>query len=66
MNFTIMTYPVIQGLMEKLGIEQETIKSGDMKDAGSMYRDLTEDERKYFQVLVDDLYKQFVTAVSNE
>ena len=60
----IMTYPVVQELMEKLGIEQETIKSGTMKDAGSMFRNLTENERNYFQGLIDDLHKQFVTAVS--
>ena len=52
--------------MEKLGIEQETIKSGKMKDAGSLFKDLTENERKYFQGLIDDLHKQFVTAVAKE
>ena len=62
----IMTFPVVQELMEKLGIEQKTIKSGGMKDAGSMFRDLTENEQKYFQALIDDLHKQFVTAVSIE
>ena len=62
----IMTYPVIKDLMEKLGVGQETIKSGEMKDAGSMSRDLTENERKYFQGLIDDLHKQFVTAVAKE
>ena len=62
----IMTYPVVQELMAKLGIEHETITSGKMKDAGSMYRDLTENERKYFQELIDNLHKQFVTAVSKE
>ena len=62
----IMTYPVIQELMGKLGIVQETIKSGKMKDAGSMFKDLTDNERKYFQELIDDLHMQFVTAVSKE
>jgi protease-4 len=62
----IMTYPVVQELLEKLGIGQETIKSGKLKDAGSLFKDLTENERKYFQGLIDDLHKQFVTAVSKE
>ena len=62
----IMTFPVVQELMGKLGIEQETIKSGEMKDAGSIFRDLTANERKYFQILIDDLHKQFVTAVAEE
>ena len=62
----ILTYPIVQELMEKLGIAHEIIKSGEMKDAGSIYRDLTINERKYFQGLIDDLHKQFVTAVSIE
>ena len=62
----ILTYPVVKELMMKLGIGQETIKSGEMKAAGSMFRDLTKNERKYFQGLIDDLHNQFVTAVSNE
>ena len=62
----IMTYPVVQELMEKIGIDHETIKSGKMKDAGSIFRYLTEKERTYFQTLIDDLHKQFVLAVSAE
>jgi protease-4 len=31
-----------------------------------MFRDLTEDERKYFQRLIDDLHYQFVNVVSIE
>ena len=62
----ILTYPIVQELMEKLGIAHEIIKSGELKDAGSIYRDLTINERNYFQGLIDDLHKQFVTAVSIE
>ena len=62
----IMTYPVVQELMEKMGIEQESITSGEMKDAGSIFKNLTGNERKYFQELIDDLHKQFVTAVAKE
>ena len=35
-----------------------------MKDAGSIFRNLAENERKYFQILIDDLHKQFILAVS--
>tara|TARA_Y100000590_G_C15703239_1_gene1007582 strand:+ start:1173 stop:2042 length:870 start_codon:yes stop_codon:yes gene_type:complete len=62
----IMSYPVLQELMQKIGIGQETIKSGEMKDAGSMYRDLNKKERRYFQELIDDLHKQFINVVSLE
>ena len=62
----ILSYPVVQELMEKIGIEQETIKSGELKDAGSIFSELSENEREYFQGLIDDLHNQFVTAVSEE
>lgn len=60
----IMGYPVASTLMERLGLSYETIKSGTYKDAGSTFRDVTETDREYFQGLVDNLYQQFVRAVS--
>jgi protease-4 len=54
----------IQELMDKLGIDQETLVSGPYKDAGSPAKPLTPEERDYFQELVDDLYSQFVEAVA--
>ena len=62
----IMTYPVIGELMDKLGVQYETIKSGNFKDSGSLFRNLTEQERIYFQDLIDDLHSQFVSVVANE
>ena len=62
----IMTYPVIGELMDKIGVQYETIKSGNFKDSGSLFRDLTEQERIYFQDLIDDLHSQFVSVVANE
>jgi protease-4 len=40
------------------------IKSGELKDAGSPTRPLTEAERVYFQSLIDNMYNQFVSAVA--
>ena len=34
-----------------------------MKDSGSAFRDMTEDDRAVFQVVVDDLYQKFLDAV---
>ena len=62
----IMSYPVIGELMDKIGIQYETIKSGKLKDSGSLFRNLTEDERVYFQGLIDDLHSQFEMVVSQE
>ena len=62
----IMSYPVISELMDKIGVQYETIKSGKLKDSGSLFRNLTEEERVYFQGLIDDLHSQFEMVVSQE
>ena len=54
----------IMGLMDMLGITHESFTSGKLKDSGSPYRELTKEERAYFQSLVADLFDQFVTDVA--
>ncbi|MDD2806663.1 MAG: signal peptide peptidase SppA [Elusimicrobiales bacterium] len=54
----------IEGLMKKIGYKSEAIKSGKHKDIGSMTRELTVDERKLLQGMIDDSYEQFVAAVA--
>ncbi|MDP8206439.1 MAG: signal peptide peptidase SppA [Candidatus Electryonea clarkiae] len=53
-------------LMEKIGIDAEMIKSGEYKDTGWPFRDLTAKDRKYLQNYVDDAYDQFTEAVALE
>lgn len=60
----IMEFPNAEGLLRKVGVDLEVVKSGEMKDIGSPVRDLTDDERRVLQDLVDDVYEQFVDAVS--
>ena len=62
----IMEYPIIEELMDRIGIEFNTIKSSEYKDSGSPFREMTEDENLYFQDLINDLYEQFVEEVSNQ
>ena len=52
----------IEGLLEKLGLELETIKTGKHKDMGIW--PLTEEQRQIMQDITDDLYEQFVAAVA--
>ncbi len=59
----IMQFRRIDGLMEKIGVQQEVIKSGSYKDAGSMYRGLTSEEKELFQETIDDVYEQFLDAI---
>ena len=40
-------------------------KSGELKDAGSPTRPLTEQEKLFFQGLIDSMHTQFVTAVAD-
>ena len=62
----IMGYPTITNLMEKLGLEYETLKSGPYKDSGSSFREANELDREYFQGLIDNLYQQFVRAIAEQ
>src|SRR5258705_11630592 len=52
-----------QGLMEKIGVAPLAIKSGAMKDAGSPFRPLTEQERTVFQSVIDQMYARFVRLI---
>ncbi len=52
-----------QGLMQKLGIKAESIKSGKYKDIGSSSKEMTPEEREILQKLVDNAYQQFLSAV---
>ena len=62
----IMGYPIINQLMENIGIEYKTVKSGLYKDSGSSFRDHTKEDKEYFQLLVNDLHNQFVNAIAIE
>ena len=48
---------------EKLGIEQEAIKSGEFKDIGSPSDPLSPEEREIFQDLVTESYDGFVEVI---
>ena len=37
-----------------------------LKDAGSSTRPMTEQDQKYFQALMDDVHRQFITVVQEE
>lgn len=54
----------VQGLMKKLGLEQETYKSGMFKDLLSSTRKRTPEEQKMIQKLLDTTYGLFVSRVA--
>ena len=55
----------LQGLFTKIGFKMDPIKSGKHKDIGSPGREMTAEERKIMQDLIDDAYGQFLQAVSD-
>jgi len=54
----------LAGLLEKLGIEDQTLTAGAHKDAGSPLRRLTPDERAHLQSVLDDLHARFEQVVA--
>jgi protease-4 len=62
----IMQFVKMKGLYDKVGIDQQTIKSGQFKDTGSPIRNLTPEEKKLLQETIDDVHHQFVDAISEE
>ena len=60
----ISIYPSVEALMAKIGVKVDVIKSGPSKDSGSPFRDMTEDERKIFQGIIDEFYEGFLAVVA--
>tara|TARA_B100001765_G_scaffold212504_1_gene176759 strand:+ start:651 stop:1541 length:891 start_codon:yes stop_codon:yes gene_type:complete len=60
----VLNYPVMTELLDKVGIEFETVKSGELKDVGSYSRAVTKADRSHLNEMVSDMYSQFVRAVS--
>ncbi len=61
----ISTSVKIEELAKDIGIGMEVTKTGRFKDAGSMFRPTTEDEKKMFNTLLNDAYQQFLDDVFN-
>lgn len=62
----IIQFLHFEKLMKMIGVDETTMKSGRFKDAGSPFRKLTEEEKKYFGLLIDDVHNQFVDVVAKE
>ncbi len=60
----IIQFTRMKGLYDKVGLEHQVVKSGQFKDTGSPFRELTEQERAVLQATVDDVYNQFVDTIS--
>jgi protease-4 len=53
----------VEGLMGKIGVEEQTVKSGDKKDIMSPFRKATPEEVKLGQEIIDQLYGRFLDMI---
>jgi len=59
-----MYFSVKEGMNKKLGINVETVTTNSHSDFGSLYRQLTAEERAVAQLGVEDIYQSFIGHVS--
>ncbi len=55
---------VLTDLLKEWGIKTETFKTGDLKDSGSMFREMTEADRTEINKLMTGWYTQFLAIVN--
>ncbi len=60
----IMEIPNIEGLMQKIGVKTQVIKSGRHKDIASVFKSITPEEKQILQSVLDDVHNQFIKAVA--
>ena len=60
----IAELPQVDGLLDWAHLKVNTVRSGKFKDLGSPFRAMTDDDRKLFQGLIDEVYGQFLQAVA--
>lgn len=56
----------VRELLQKIGIDFESLTSGKLKDAGSPFKPLSDDQRAYLEGLIRDLNSQFSGDVAKE
>jgi len=60
----ILQYPVVKDLLDKVGIQFQTIKTGNVKDVGSPFKYPSEADTLMLMRVIDDSYDQFVEVVA--
>ena len=59
----ILDLPNFKELLKKIGVSRETVKSGPYKDIGSPVREMTPEERRLLEEVINNVYQQFVEVV---
>lgn len=59
----LITKLSLKELLGKIGIEDETVKSGENKTMGSFFKNMSPDEKALFQKIVDSMYGRFIDII---
>jgi protease-4 len=60
----LMEFTNIEELFKKIGIKGVVLKSGEHKDIGSPFREMTPEEKMIIQEVIDNVHQQFIKAVA--
>jgi protease-4 len=61
----VMQFSNFEELLKKIGIKGVVLKSGEHKDIGSPFREMTPEEKKIMQAVIDNVHQQFIQAVAD-
>lgn len=60
----LMEFTNLEELFKKIGVKGVVLKSGEHKDIGSPFREMTPEEKRIVQMVIDNVHQQFVQAVA--
>jgi protease IV len=60
----VMQFSNFEELLKKIGIKGVVLKSGEHKDVGSPFREMTPEEKRIMQEVLDNVHQQFIQAVA--
>ena len=60
----LMQFSNFEELLKKIGIKGMVLKSGEHKDIGSPFREMTAEEKRIMQEVLDNVHQQFIQAVA--
>lgn len=55
----------LEGLMDKLGIKNQTLTSGRLKDSGTFLRDMNEEDKAVLEGIVKEFHRDFLAKVTS-
>lgn len=58
------SFPNISGLAKEHGFGMNVIKAGEVKDSGSMFKEMSPEEKQLWQDMVDHAFDQFLDVVA--